>query len=55
MVDTARVAVYLQCTLHYTAGTLHFGLGKPKSIGTGERLNLSKKTDRFDPRDLHLE
>ncbi len=24
---TARTAVDLQCTLHYTAGTLHFGLG----------------------------
>ncbi len=23
----ARTAVNLQCTLHYTAGTLHFGLG----------------------------
>ncbi len=29
---TAGTAVDLQCTLHYTAGTLHFGLGLAQNI-----------------------
>ena len=36
---TAQTAVDLQCTLHYTAGTLHFGLGLMVNLGYLSRIH----------------
>ncbi len=53
---TVRVAVYLQCTLHYTSGTLHFGLGCgnfclwPMSIKQSNHPNRRSSSDWYSSR-----